>query len=200
MQEATYIEDNGHTHNKLKKLKMTLGDIKTGLQQFDHGDWIKLNGRLTSSLQLMHMRRAKSLGFGVNIPNANGSVLIQNGTTLGSTTGSNLTTIEQHNLPNVQLGGSTSSEGDHTHGSNTAGHGFVARNPGGSACTIKADSVDDSTGEPNLLAGPRELVISSGGIHSHSLTIALNGGVTTTPIDMTPQSLSVNTFVYLGHF
>lgn len=37
------------------------------------------------------------------------------------------------------------------------------------------------------------------GSHSHTITTdSINGGVTQEPIDITPMSLSVNQFVYLG--
>jgi hypothetical protein len=42
-------------------------------------------------------------------------------------------------------------------------------------------------------------VINDSGNHNHSFTTSsINGGVTQSALDVTPRSLSVNTFVYLG--
>jgi hypothetical protein len=41
---------------------------------------------------------------------------------------------------------------------------------------------------------------SSAGNHNHTITTSsINGGVSQQVLDVTPKSLSVNTFVYLGN-
>lgn len=67
---------------------LTIGDIKTGIQSTDHNGWVKLDGRLKSSLTTTQQSQATSLGIGSNLPDATNSHLIQNGTTLGSVKGS----------------------------------------------------------------------------------------------------------------
>jgi hypothetical protein len=94
---------------------LTIGDIKTGIQSTDHNGWVKLDGRLKSSLTTTQQSQATSLGIGSNLPDATNSHLIQNGTTLGSVSGNNTKTIAQDQLPNVQLGGNTNTTGAHTH-------------------------------------------------------------------------------------
>jgi hypothetical protein len=169
------------------------GDIKTGIQTTDHYGWVKLDGRLKSSLTSTQQTQATGLGIGVNLPNADGAFLVQNGTALGGVSGSNTKTIAQNNLPNVTLGGTTSTDGSHTH-------------------TLK---VGDAFGQwyfssngPSLAAGSQIWTsfvhyapesINSSGSHAHSITTtSINGNVTQTNLDITPKSLSVNTFIYLG--
>ena len=65
------------------------GDIKQGIQSTDHNGWIKLNGRLKSSLTSTQQAQATALGLGANLPNAANSFLVQNGSALGSVSGSN---------------------------------------------------------------------------------------------------------------
>lgn len=92
------------------------GDIKTGFQSADHNGWIKLDGRLKSSLSSSQQTQATALGIGANLPNANHAFLVQNGTTLGSVSSGNTKTITQANLPNINFPtATTSTNGDHSH-------------------------------------------------------------------------------------
>ena len=161
------------------------GDIKTGIQSVDHKGWIKLNGRAKSSLTTTQQAQATSLGIGTYLPDATNAFLVQNGGTLGTVSGSNAKTIAQNNLPNVTLSGTTSNNGAHSHtipvalSTTNVGWGTYA---GGSGYTYTGSTPT-----------------SSDGAHTHSLTTSsLNGGVGQTSFDVTPQSLSVNTFIYLG--
>jgi hypothetical protein len=152
------------------------GDVKTGMQSADHAGWILLNGRAKSTLTSSQQTRATALGFGVNIPNALNAVQMQNGTTLGSVTGSNTKTIAQNQLPNVTFTGSILN----------VAHGAVIVS---SAAGLITNTPGSSWGN------------ASGGGHTENfyLNIPLNGGVTQQALDITPKSLSVNTFIYLGN-
>jgi hypothetical protein len=162
------------------------GDIKTGIQSTDHNGWIKLDGRLKSSLATSQQAQATTLGIGANLPNATNAYLVQNGGALGAVSGSNAKTIAQSNLPNVALNGTTSSDGTHTHtipvalSTTNVGWGTYG---GGSGYTYSGSTAT-----------------SSDGLHTHTFTTSsLNGGVSQTSLDVTPKSLSVNTFIYLGN-
>jgi hypothetical protein len=172
---GVYSEFNGRTGVTWKKISgnspmsvINYGDVKTGFQAADHNGWIKLNGRAKSTLSATQQTHATALGIGANLPNADNAFLVQNGRALGDVFGANTKTIAQSNLPNVTLGGTTTSDGSHTH-------------------TINVNSQYNAS------------VISTAGNHTHSLTTSsLNGNVTQTTLDITPKSLSINTFIYLG--
>lgn len=196
-----FTDGNGRTGVTWKKISgnspMTVinyGDVKTGIQSTDHNGWIKLNGRAKSTLSSTQQAQATALGIGTNLPNADNAFLVQNGTTLGSLSSSNTKTIAQANLPNVTLGGSTSTDGSHTHTINVNNNQVVLVSDG--AVTSMAE------GNSNWSSGAvarSASVISSSGNHAHTLTTnSINGNVTQTQLDITPRSLSVNTFIYLG--
>jgi hypothetical protein len=159
----------------------TYGDVKTGIQAADHDGWIKLDGRTKSSLSTDQQTRATALGIGVNLPNANNAVLMQNGQALGSVTGSNTRTIDQNQLPNVTL----------SHSRITS---FTSNSTPGNA----SGSISGS-GTTNVLVG----WTGNGSVNltttNSNLTSSINGGVTQQTLDVTPKSLSINTFIYLGN-
>lgn len=165
------------------------GDIKTGIQSTDHNGWIKLDGRLLSGLSTTQQAQATAIGIGANLPDATNAYLVQNGGSLGTVSGSNSKTIAQSNLPNVSLSGGTpgsANDGLHVHGmgilTSTSSGNTINRLVQGSGSISSNYSGTTSTS-----------------VHSHAVTIpSLNGGVTQTSFDITPQSLSVNTFIYLG--
>ena len=153
----------------------TYGDVKTGIQAADHGGWVKLDGRAKSTLTAAQQSRATTLGIGANIPNASNSVLMQNGTTLGSVSGTNAKTIAQNQLPNVTLNG------------RIAGSDAGVVNITSSVLTMKEANNNWCNNAADRYTGY--------GI----VQIPLNGGVTQQTLDVTPQSLSINTFIYLGN-
>jgi hypothetical protein len=151
------------------------GDIKQGIQSADHNGWVKLNGRLKSSLTTTQQTQATALGIGANLPDASNSFPVQNGTTLGSVSGSNTKIIAQNQLPNVTYTGSLYQV---AHGCCTSG---------------SADGVFSRTG-----AGGGGNATGGGVTNTYLLSIPLNGGVTQQSLNIAPQSLSVNMFIYLG--
>ncbi|MDP4807273.1 MAG: hypothetical protein NWR49_09185 [Crocinitomicaceae bacterium] len=152
------------------------GDVKTGMQTADHAGWVLLNGRAKSTLTSTQQTRATAVGIGTNIPNALNSVLMQNGSTPGTVSGSNTKTIAQNQLPNVSYTGSILNVAHGAHIASSA-TGVITNTPG------------SSTGN------------APGGGHTEHfyLNIPLNGGVTQQALDITPKSLSINTFIYLGN-
>lgn len=178
----------------------SFGDIKTAMQGADHDGWIKLDGRAKSTLTPTQQARATAIGIATNLPNANNSVLMQNGAPVGSITGSNTRTIAQNQLPNVNLSisGSTSADGQHTH--NVRVWDYFA-SPGGSnyrgivsgvynGFTVHQVGSDSNNG------------VQAAGNHSHTIssgnTSSINGNVTQQTLNIVPQVMSINVFVYLG--
>ena len=195
----------------------TVGDVKTGLQTSDHSGWVKLDGRLKSTLTSTQQTQATTLGIGANLPNASNAFLVQNGTTLGSISGSNTKTIAQSNLPNVTLGGTSSSNtagtpsgtiangGIHNHNILTwvsnSGSGYMGVQ-GANSASFTRTTVSKGANEGVQDSGSHNHTFTGDALatHSHTITTAsMNGGVTQTNLDITPQSLSVNTFIYLGN-
>lgn len=172
----------------------TVGDIKQGFQATDHTGWIKLDGRLLSSLSSTQQTAASSLGFSGNLPDATNAYLSQNGATLGNLSGNNTKTIAQSNLPNVTLSGNTSTTGNHSHAiGRRANEDNGAYDPG-----------DGHKFENSAITSDRGYLgsfnSSTEGNHSHTITTSsINGGVTQQSLDITPKTLSVNTFIYLGN-
>lgn len=159
------------------------GDIKTGLQTSDHNGWIKLDGRLKSSLSSSQQAQATALGITTNLPDATNAFLVQNTSTLGSVSGSNTKTITQANLPNVNFTGTAASAGDHSH-----------------SFTRPRGDQNYSNGSGNTWWGGSwgsTNYTSTNGAHSH--TVSVSSGGAGTALDITPKSLSVNTFIYLGY-
>jgi hypothetical protein len=163
------------------------GDVKTGIQATDHGGWVKLDGRLTSSLTSTQQLQAAVLGIGSNLPDASNAVLMQNGLTLGNVSGSNTKTIAQNQLPNVTLGGSTSTAGAHTHNLRVTQDANLQ------------SGVQSGVATDNNNAGTSNAQVVSGGAHTHTITTtSINGNVTQQQLDITPKALSINVFIYLG--
>jgi hypothetical protein len=172
--ETGYYYFNGSTWNSMNaNVKFNYGDIKTGIQTSDHNGWIKLDGRAKNTLNAQQQSRATALGLGSNIPNASNSFLVQNGTTLGSVSSSNTKTIAQNQLPNVTLNGRIG-----------ASDGNVQMVSASVLAMKEAQSNWTNTADRYTGYGV--------------VQVPLNGGVTQQNFDVTPQSLSVNTFIYLG--
>jgi hypothetical protein len=93
----------------------SIGDVKSGIQTADHNGWVKLDGRLLTSLSPAQQLKATSLGLSLNLPNASEAYLVQNGNGMGSVSGSNINTLTQANLPNVTFSGSAAGAGSHSH-------------------------------------------------------------------------------------
>jgi hypothetical protein len=166
------------------------GDIKSGLQLQDHNGWVLLDGRAISTLSSSQQALAGSLGFTQNLPDASNSVLMQNPSVLGSVSGTNQKIISQNQLPNITLNGTTDSNGQHSHTVNN----IVMRTGQNTAGSLDNDGFDELD-----QINTETITTSVAGNHSHSFTTSsLNGGNIQEAIDVTPKSLNVNFFVFLG--
>ena len=164
------------------------GDIKEGFQSADHNGWIKLDGRLLSTLTTEQQAQAAVLGFVTNLPNATNAYLSQNEDTLGHLTGSNTKYIAQNQLPNVTLTGTTATDGNHAHALSLSGSLTGGLGINGNLVTVGGSGSDSSA------------PVTSSGNHNHELTTSsINGGETQVALDATPLTMSVNVFVFLGN-
>lgn len=119
------------------------GDVKSGFQAADHAGWILLDGRAVNTLNASQQAIALSLGFTTNLPDASTSYLVQNGTGLGSVTGSNTVVLTQGNLPNVNFTGNAANAGSHNHTTDPAA--FTSANAGNHAHDTDPTAVNTTT-------------------------------------------------------
>lgn len=163
----------------------TIGDVKDSAQTADHLGWIKLDGRPVSSLTAVQQANAASLGFTANLPNAEEAVSRQKtGSTLGSVSGSNTVVLTQENLPIVDL--TSTDSGAHDHGIRFK-HSYAA--------------VGSGTGDQPWSGGGWSGVDGAGyfdvqpvGNHTHVVSL----GGSNTPVDISPKTIYLNKFMYLG--
>ncbi len=198
----------------------SLGDVKTGIQTGDHNGWVKLDGRLKSTLTASQQTQANVLGIGTNLPDATNAVLMQSSGTLGTVTGSMSATIAQNQLPNIAptitvntTTATMQSAGAHQHPLNIVPNstgGYAAGYPNAFKYQVSPspmnETYSDITDRGELSAYVTTALIGSAGAHTHTMdahthsasATSINGGVTQQAIDKTPRSLVVNTFIYLG--
>ena len=195
-----------------QKERMTVGDIKQGIQTIDHNGWFILDGRLKNTLTPLQQKLASDLGIGDNLPNATGVVLMQNNEPISVVSGSNIVTISQSDLPDISFTGVTDSSGNHAHTGNTDSggthtHTFTQQSHPQPRMQPNAGGTYVSGANPGLVtkntgsggSHSHSINLVSDGEHSHSIDMgSINGGVPQTGIDITPRSLSVNHFIYLG--
>jgi len=195
---GVYSELNGRTGVTWKKISgnapmsvINYGDVKTGFQSTDHNGWVKLNGRAKSTLSATQQLQATALGIGTNLPDASNAFLVQNGSTVGTVAGSNTKTIAQANLPNINFPtATTNTTGSHSHSYQDV---IWSENRGQGNNTIGAGAATDYDNDPYF----RTATTAASGDHSHTVTVSSGGSGTA--LDITPKSLSVNTFIYLGY-
>jgi len=153
------------------------GDIKSGIQQNDHNGWVKLDGRAITELTVTQQVQANAFGFQTNLPNASNTYLSQNGSTLGSVSGSNTKTIARNQLPLFTLEGNT----------NAAQNGVSIRgsyNSGRNANPTRGHWA----------------VIGDADNHNHTfITENINNTGAQQTLNTTPATLSVTMFIYLGN-
>jgi hypothetical protein len=176
----------------------SIGDAKSGFQAVDHNGWIKLDGRLKTSLTATQQAAVASLAAaapgwaGTNIPDATGRGLVQGA--LGVQIGSSA--ITQANLPNITLTSSAVSAGTPagtvsmiTH-SATAG-GFDPSPTAGVSNLQQTDRTPENTIALGTAIGGG-FAGTAMGAHSH--TVSLGGSNAA----YTPAAIGCNIFVYLS--
>jgi len=196
----------------------TFGDVKTGFQSGDHSGWIKLDGRLKTSLSASQQAQATALGISTSLPDATDAVLVQSSGSLGSVTGSMSRTLAQNQLPNItptitvnNTIATMQNAGAHEHPISVVSS-TIGGYPLGVPNAFKKELTPTSEANADLTdRGGGSLVntgiIGSAGSHSHTIdahnhaatSTSINGGVAQQTIDITPRKLVVNTFIYLGY-
>ena len=160
-----------------------IGDIKQSLATEDHSGWIILNGRAVSTLTDDQQLAASGiLGFTTNIPDATGCVLMQ-GPNLGVVSGSMQRILTANQMPRHfhQAASITNDNGvrgiyDMLAGGDLAYPSTVWR---GSAEIVNVNNQNGTDHVP---------------VYGRMMEDAGNDE----PLDITPKSLSINMFVYLG--
>jgi len=166
----------------------SFGDIKSGFQGTDHSGWVRLDGRLVSTLSATQIAVAASLGFNTALPNATDAYPVQKTGTLGTMVGSNTKTISQANLPSVNFSGSTTG-GDHAH----TAYGSFSRPRGDQSWSNGGGS--SWWGWSNGVTQSVSVTVNSSS-HTHGVNVSSGGS--NTPMDIQPRGMLVNMFVYLG--
>lgn len=200
--ESGYYFFDGFVWQKFAlKSNAIFGDVKTGMQSSDHNGWVKLDGRLKSTLTSTQQTQATNLGFGTNLPNGNATYLSQTGGTLGVITGNNTKLLPQSALPNVVI-----AVNPHSHGYTDSYLYYVSNGGGGGSAPTSVsvpynggssgikDSSNGSLETQYYYNTPSNQTTSAASINTQSI----NGNVTQTAIDVSPKTLNVNYFVYLG--
>lgn len=173
------------------------GDIKTGFQTIDHEGWYLLDGRLISSLPTNIQNRAVNLGFVNSIPDARGKFLkaTSDPNAVSQSGGSDTVSLSQANLPNYNYTGSSSSDNaSHSHVMTPDVYQLTSSSPGGLLVDLFPQ---DGTGGNNRFNHTETAGTSTSGSHFHSFSIA-NAGGSGTAINITPEYILTNTFIYLG--
>ncbi|AZA65517.1 hypothetical protein EG345_12910 [Chryseobacterium carnipullorum] len=170
-----------------------IGDVKPSFSNSDHNGWVKLDGRPLGNLTITQRGAANSIGFSSYLPNASNSYLVQNNTALGSISSNNNRTISRGQLPDFQLSGATSSVAPSIRYDIIYNNGKPSDNV--QSRTFLAGKIGTGWREENN----RNTNVLAQDQHNHTFTTnSVNGGVAQQSINIQPQSLSVNMFVYLG--
>ncbi len=196
----------------------TIGDFKHGFQVGDHDGWIALDGRAITTLTAAQQTHAATFGWTANLPDSMNAIAMKSTDALGSLAGAMLKTltIAQANLPAVDLAASeaaatpatTSDAGEHFHEmqacTNDEGTvGFSELLTDYPQKVWRRPATIANTNNGNLLMSG--MAMDPTGIHSHTVTlpahghlVPLGGSGTPIDIDVTPATIAVNDFVFLG--
>lgn len=193
---------NGSVWEKINKtlLSYSIGSITQSFRSTDHDGWYLINGRALSSLPAVAQTAAAGLGMTTSLYDASGRTLKTKSSSenIGDTGGSNVFTLSQSNLPNINLtttvSGTALTSGSHTHNSDTGGAFLYAGTNAGNNGTGHGSSAS-----PGLFGGVGIGNTNAVGNHTHSFT----GTISTTlgsGQSMNNQSayIAVNSFIYLG--
>jgi microcystin-dependent protein len=177
------VDTNGNI-NSIKSVSGKVGDVKHGLETADHNGWYLMNGRAVSTLPATAQTGAGTLGIST-LPNMTDRMIrTQTTETVGSLGGANSNTLSQANMPAyTTVSKSTTQSCNHTHS-----FGDLYEWP--AAWSYQPGY---SYGH-NLYANHR--TTSAAGNHAHSVTAPTGGSGQ--PLNIVPEFLAVNTFIYLG--
>lgn len=177
--------NDGFTWVRVEGFGTNIGEIKNSVETTDHNGWYLLNGRLVSSLPTVASTNAATLGLGSNLPNSSNRILKgkSGAETFAQLGGNTSFTILRTNLPDITYTGNTGSAGAHTHSYTDRGSSVWHGSTGSGVVGLtNVNGSNRTTGDA--------------GNHSHTVTVASGGSGTA--VNLTPNFLVVQTFIYLG--
>ncbi|MDR6403144.1 MULTISPECIES: hypothetical protein [Chryseobacterium] len=163
-----------------------IGDVKSSLAALDHSGWYLMNGRNISTLPVNARNNAIGIGISTAIPNAADRMVrtIAAGQTVGTVSGSNSIILTPANIPAYTLAAATlNPSGAHAHSVTdfyTIANGFGIETGAGYWFSLTS----------------RVVTTAVSGSHNHSVAAATGGS--SQPLNILPEYLVVNTFIYLG--
>lgn len=164
-----------------------IGGIKQAFIANDHSGWIKMDGRLVSSLNTAQRAVAATYGWTTRLPDATDAEWVDGVGAFATIAGANTATIAQANLPAVTVTGAYDNQ-TNTHTHTMAGNNGDVSHPVGGA-GFKNDPWP-------VKAGRQTIGVGQGGAHTHpNLALPLGSG---TALLVENKYMSVNAFVYLG--
>jgi microcystin-dependent protein len=143
--------------------------------------WLQCDGQLLAKINYYELWLAIgnaytdiSSGTHFKVPDMQGRCAVGSGSgtgltarAIGTSGGEERHTLTVAEMPSHNHGGSTSTNGDHTHSSNATGGTLgLAYSDGNNT----ADSADFTNGELNVWTTPRALTINNAGSHSHTIS------------------------------
>lgn len=169
-----------------------IGDIKPSYAAGDHDGWYLLNGRnITTLPQVAQNNAINILGLTGSLPNATDKYSIGTTTSTATVTGTNTIVLTRANLPLFNFSYSTNSTGAHSH---TVTYDRIR------ATTINGGGNNIHTYwlSGSIVGGGSGYTRNTGSIsHNHTYSVASGGN--SSPIDIRPNSINFNYFVYLGN-
>lgn len=167
-----------------------IGDVKPSYSIADHDGWYLLDGRALSNLpQIAQDNASNILGITTSLPDATGKYSMGTTAAPGTFTGSNTVTLTRANLPSFNFNYSTNSAGGHNHTVTYDRIRATAVNGGGN--NIHAYWLSGT-----FVGGANYTRTTAGASHNHTYTVSSGGN--SNPIDIRPNALNFNYFVYLG--
>jgi len=177
-----------------------IGDVKPSLRAMDHSGWYLMNGRELDDLPTSVHNRAYDLGFLVCLPDCTDCVLGSHQSGLGIHVGSNVTTLQPQNLPDVALDVDVAEDGDHTHVFKDLTNACKpVTHATGSAFTSLFSKEWTTIEEDDSTHVEHTHMCKNSGSHAHegTTTSSMNDGEVL-PFSVRQKTFGVNFFLYLG--
>lgn len=174
--------------------KFSIGDTKTSLIASNHDNWLLADGSAFNpatypELELLLTNAGLPSGI---LPDFKDRAIVGANGNLGNSFGSNSVSLVKNNLPNIQINLDIDSEGNHS-------HNFIGSDESsGSKDVWTSITPAGFAGDFDQLTAPDNYhdAIKDSGIHTHTgKTEALGNGDS---VDITPQSIAMNVFIFAG--
>jgi len=191
-----------------------IGDLKMNVSPMERNGWVLCNGQQLNRNTYSELFGLIGTTFGngdgvntFNVPNADGRVLgnVGGGRGNGDAVGSETNALAASNLPAHTHSGTTSSNGEHTHGINDPGHAHIQttinddfNNSGGAGPSFAADSAGVRTWN-NISSSTTGITVQSNGAHTHTFTTDGGAGLVGGAFSVMQPTLFIGyTFMFSG--